>query len=327
MKKFVYRNSMKNRNFGKAGARSLNQRSGGEAAQLEQVVRYSRDQNLGCSAQPKTDSSCCFGIICFIILILSLHTSVFANDSITDAEEITYEWLLEQGDRGGYTDHISHFHEIFNAYNVRTLLEFGLGFSTKYFLDCCYKVISVEFITDGYGPDWMNHCLNLYSDYTNWIPIAYLSYRKVDDSRAPYKYFGSEHVYKACSYQTSFHKDYSLIDNFYLIELDAFITNLVKCHRIDCAFVDPGLYLRGDLVQLLFHKVSVIVAHDTERRALGLQGDVYGYSRIATPADYEEIHISHGQGTTIWIKKEKEFSRLSETLKEYALKKSLKPLP
>ncbi len=53
---------MKNRAFGKAGAQSLNQRSGAEAAQLEQVVRCRRDQNLGCPAQPKADSLCCFGI-------------------------------------------------------------------------------------------------------------------------------------------------------------------------------------------------------------------------------------------------------------------------
>ncbi len=59
---FLYRNNMKNRNFGKAGAQSLNQRSGAEAAQLEQVVRCRRVQNLGCPAQPKIDSSCCFGI-------------------------------------------------------------------------------------------------------------------------------------------------------------------------------------------------------------------------------------------------------------------------
>ncbi len=68
MKQKLYRNNMKNRNFGKAGARSLNQRSGGEAAQLEQVVRCRRDQNLGCPAQPKTDSSCCFGISSLLIL-------------------------------------------------------------------------------------------------------------------------------------------------------------------------------------------------------------------------------------------------------------------
>src|ERR1700722_19903493 len=51
----------KNRDFGKAGAQSLNQRSGGQA-QLEQVVQCSRVQNLECPAQPEADSSCGFGI-------------------------------------------------------------------------------------------------------------------------------------------------------------------------------------------------------------------------------------------------------------------------
>jgi transcription termination factor NusB len=63
----LYPNNLKNREFGKAGAWSLIQQSGAEAAQiqqvgLQQVGRCRRDQNPRCPAQPKTDSSSCLGI-------------------------------------------------------------------------------------------------------------------------------------------------------------------------------------------------------------------------------------------------------------------------
>lgn len=64
----IYPNNLKNREFGKTGARSLIQQSDAEAAQLQQVGRCRRDQNLGCPAQPKTDSSSCLGIV-FLCLI------------------------------------------------------------------------------------------------------------------------------------------------------------------------------------------------------------------------------------------------------------------
>jgi len=179
---------------------------------------------------------------------------VFANEEITRAEQISYEWLLEMGTKSGYTDHISHFHEIFKTFQVRAFLEFGLGYSTKYFLDSCQKVISVEFVTNGSGPGWIKECLNLYKNHSQWVPIAYFSGYHGDTQWAPYKYVGLDHVYNADAYQCAFHKDYSLINAVYLNELDSFITSLTKCYSIDCAFVDPGIFLRGDLVSLLFLK-------------------------------------------------------------------------
>jgi hypothetical protein len=251
-------------------------------------------------------------------MMAGISSCAVADEIITHAEQITYDWLVNQGEQTGYTDHIAHFQQIFNAFNVKTFLEFGLGFSTKYFLDHCDKVISVEFVTNGYGPEWMKRCLDLYEGYSRWIPIAYFSGWPGSTSWAPYKYFGSEHVYVAASYQCSFHKDYALIDRSYLEELNSVIVNLVKSYQIDCAFVDSGIYLRGDLVTLLFHNVPVIVAHDTMPRIVGYQSDVYGYSRITTPEDYEEIEIQHGMGSTIWVRKQPPFEALIQALKEYS---------
>lgn len=254
-----------------------------------------------------------------LYLAFSINSVVAdSNTQINNAEEITYDWLVNAGTRFGYTDHIPHFKKLFNAFNVRTFFEFGVGFSTKYFLDCCDKVISVEFVTPGYGPEWLKSCLSLYQDYSNWVPIVYFTGYQEDVKWAPYKYIGSDSVYTAASYQCATHKNYAVIDDFYLKELEAFISRLAKSNNIDVAFVDAGIYLRGDMVQLLFDKVPVIVAHDTAVRSAGIVDDVYGYSRIKTPDNYEEIYIPVGQGTTIWIVKKDSFQGLTEAMKKYA---------
>src|SRR5215468_1213176 len=92
-----------------------------------------------------------------------LCSSAFASaPSIQSADDITYEWLTgPENSQTGYVDHIPLFREIFSHYKVGILLEFGLGFSTKYFLDSCDKVISIEFVTNGCGPEWMKYCLSL----------------------------------------------------------------------------------------------------------------------------------------------------------------------
>jgi hypothetical protein len=250
-------------------------------------------------------------------LFLCLFSKATA-EQFPQADELNYEWLVNQGNQSGYTDHISHFRELFKHFQVKNFLEFGLGFSTKYFLDCCQKVISIEFVTNGYGPDWMKQCLHLYADFPNWIPIAYFSGFSGDTSWAPYKYLGSAHVYEAASYQCRSHKNYALLDDSYLKELDSMLVDLLKCHQITCAFVDAGIYLRGDMVSLLFDKVSVIAAHDTRCRQLKMDNDVYGYSRIITPENYEEIEIAYGQGTTIWIQKQPSFETLIQAMQTYA---------
>lgn len=58
----IYTNNLKNWDFGKAGAQSLNQQSDAETAQLEQAPQCRQIQNLECPAQPKTNSSDCLCI-------------------------------------------------------------------------------------------------------------------------------------------------------------------------------------------------------------------------------------------------------------------------
>ena len=239
----------------------------------------------------------------------------WSGDFPKSADEITYQWLCSAG--GGYTDHIPHFNHIFSAKKMHTFLEFGLGFATKFFLDHCDRVISVEFVTNGYGPDWLKECLMLYRRAPHWTPIAYFSDYSKDMSWAPLYFVGGKMVSDACGYQCATHQWYALIDDSYLKELDGFISNIIDETPVDIAFVDAGIYLRGDLVQLLFGKVPLILAHDCPRTP-GDKDDVYGYCRVKPPADYEEITIRTGKNTTIWIRQNEELRELSTLLKRYA---------
>lgn len=254
----------------------------------------------------------------FISSLLCFHSVASAEDPIEHADQITYDWLLHLGDTTGYTDHISIFKEIFQSVKINNLVEFGLGFSTKYFLDSCKKVVSVEFITNGFSPDWARNCLSLFQNIPNWVPIIYFSGYQQDTQWAPYRYCGSDEVYKACVYQTVTHGNYALFDPTYLSDLTNFIQYLTDCYPIDLGFVDSGLYLRGDLVQLLFNKTPIIVAHDTAVRSITRELDVYGYSRIVTPDTYEEIFIPLGKGTTVWVIKTDQFAPLRAQLNALA---------
>ena len=129
------------------------------------------------------------------VLFLGFAMTAFSLEPPTKASDITYEYLVETGNQTGYCDHIAHIRKIFENYKVKVFFEFGLGYSTKYFLDSCTKVISVEFITPGDHPDWMKHCLDLYKDYSNWVPVSYLSNYSGDFSWAPYKFFSSHNFW------------------------------------------------------------------------------------------------------------------------------------
>lgn len=237
----------------------------------------------------------------------------------TVADEISFQWLTQRAVPAHDTQHILLFKKVFESMKMKTLVEFGLGYSTKYFLDHCNKVISVDIITHGYGPAIMQKFLKIYADYSNWIPIAFFSgYMGCDYNWAPYKHLGSESIYKATAYQHAYHKNYAKIDDFYLLELNAFITNLLKYNKADVAFTGHAIFLRGDLVQLLFDKVPIIIAHNTTKRQLKDPDDIYGLSRVVTPDNYEEIFFSVEGGTTAWIIKQDRYTSLIKELQKYA---------
>lgn len=222
--------------------------------------------------------------------------SLASNANGSSSDFITYEWLTEKAIETSYTDHIPHWRRLFNTMKVRGFLECGCGFSSGYFMDNADKVISIEYINPGYGDKWYQESLTLFADRLNWIPMTYNA-----DLR-------SNSFNNACAYQCSMHKDYALIDAAYLKELyQHFKTQIrnaqLNGYDIDVAFVDPGVYVRGDMVKLLLaHKVPVVAAHDTASDAGNEETEnLYGWNKIVTPPNYVKIYIPFGQGTTFWI--------------------------
>lgn len=256
-------------------------------------------------------------ILSVSVLFSSLST-IAAEEWITDAEQITEEFLTKTSSSSHYTEHVAHLKRVFKKLHIKTFMEFGVGFSTKYFMDHTDNVISVEFVTPGTGPEWMKYCLDLYRNCKNWTPITYFSGEGLDTSWAPNKYMGVEGIYGAAAYQPVSLKSYASIDPTFLDDLTLFVDKQIAEHKIDMAFVDCGICIRGDLVQVLFNKVPIIAAHDVaplERRHLT---DVYGYGRVKAPDNYIEIFIPHGMGTAFWIKNTKEYAEIIQDLQKYS---------
>lgn len=260
-----------------------------------------------------------FWFICLLPLFCYSGINEDLYEGPESADDITFSWLTQDAISPHDTQFVLLFKKLFESAKIKTLMEFGLGYPTKYFLDHCNKVLSIDIITHGYGPAIMKKFMRIYSDYSNWIPIAFFSgYRSWDYDWAPYKHLGSESVYKATSYQHAHHKDYSKFDDFYLIELHAFLANLFKYNRADAAFIGHATILRGDFVQLLFDKTPIIIAHNSDKRNVKDPDDIYGLVRVITPENYEEIFFPTYGGTTIWISKKEQYKNLIETFKNYA---------
>src|SRR5581483_4445390 len=103
----------------------------------------------------------------FSFLIIAASVNGYQSDFVT------YDWLGEQAELSSYTDHIPHWRRLFNTRKVRGMLECGCGYSTAYFMDKVDKVISIEYITPGYGDQWYQVCVSLYTDRANWISMTY----------------------------------------------------------------------------------------------------------------------------------------------------------
>ncbi len=201
-----------------------------------------------------------------------------------NAADITYEWLMESAAQFGYTDHVAHFKALFGLMKVREFLECGCGYSTKFFIDNCEHVTSVEFVNDGFGPEWMLECMEMYKDCKNWEWL-------INDATPA--------LYAASAYQPRYKKDYALIDDKYVEELRRFFYTQ-NSDRLDVAFVDCGIYLRGDMVELLLEMgVPVVVAHDYSTDG---EFGVYGWPKIKSTGNYERILC--GGNTAFWVRKD-----------------------
>lgn len=211
---------------------------------------------------------------------------------------ITYEWLKESKESAS-VDFTPHFRRLFNSMKVRGLLECGCGMHTKYFLDNCPKVISIDHRTPEIKSSSFQKCVKVYGYHTNWLPLVYNADLK------------DKSFNLACLYQSSKRKDYSSLDSRYAKNLEQFFRKYLTLAQqdgtpIDVAFVDSEVCLRGDMVKILIaNRVPVVVAHDTESDvSSNSKKGVYGWFKVQTPTDYEKIYIPFGHGTTFWVRKD-----------------------
>lgn len=216
----------------------------------------------------------------FIAILTFFTFSCFDLPSI-DLTDINYDRLVSNP----YTDHVQHLEKLFRHANVNSCLEFGLGYGTKYLLEQCGDVTSCEIILPEQATDWFDHTKDLLRGYQNWTPIL-----KHGSSSL-------QHANVLCSQER---KDPALYNAAYLLELKDVCDELFKNKQFDMAFVDPGFHMRGDLVNELFDRVPIIVAHDTN-----IAPEIYGWRKIQTPSNYEKIVYAEGQGVIIWIRNDR----------------------
>tara|TARA_R110001592_G_scaffold6540_1_gene35134 strand:+ start:3249 stop:3896 length:648 start_codon:yes stop_codon:yes gene_type:complete len=194
-------------------------------------------------------------------------------------------------------DHFQDHQDIIKQYNINSVIEFGVGEGTNVFLkNCTGKITSVELLTTDYPlaellkistDEWVNYSINEFKKYDNWNAVKYEVQSSILDAEYDVTGKGNKGVIRGNSP--------SSMD--YIQELTNLI-NTLNISEYDMAFVDPGIHLRGDIVNLLFDKVNIITAHDFNIQP------IYGYNRINIPPTYEGYSGNHSmEGLGVFIKK------------------------
>ena len=179
-----------------------------------------------------------------------------------------------------------YFREIFSHEKINNFLEFGLGVGTEFLLENCEKVTSVELSLGSYNLEWYEKTKEKLKDYDNWESHYVNVPEEISnaDQRAQKLRFPLE-------------------DTKYLKVLKKITDPFISNSAYDFIFVDAGIHLRGDLVNISFDKADIIAAHDTSRDHNRVLKNIYGYNIVNAPDNYTEIHYECTyMGTTLWIK-------------------------
>lgn len=217
----------------------------------------------------------------FSLFVLTAHVSLL--EGYENAEQITFESLASSL----VTDHVSAFKVLFEIQPVGEFLEFGMGLGTKYFLDHCQHVTSIELLIKDRSSNvlpWYLDCLELYKNYANWTPALQVFPQAVNQAND----FAIREM------------DPEMQSREYLNVINKFLDQVFQYKRFEVVFVDPGMHIRGDLVNALFGRADIIVAHDTNSIS-----SIYGWYKIRVPDDYEQVTNRNGSGITFWIRKNK----------------------
>jgi len=178
-------------------------------------------------------------------------------------------------------DHRQAFDVLLEHCEIEKFFEFGLGAGTEYFLQHCLHVTSVEL---SYNDDnkWFNRCKAGYHNYENWDAHFFA---------LPENICSAERAIRAGEGATVYGTNYG-----YLEDLQEVVHRFVPERAFDLVFVDPGIHLRADIVNVLFDRVKIIVVHDTNQLP-----DYYGWERINTPHNYKRVDFPTRAGVVFFV--------------------------
>ena len=182
------------------------------------------------------------------------------------------------------TEHVRVLAKLLDGVWIKECVEFGLGKGTKYLLERCDRVTSVEVLALGQSDSWYKAAQGLFSHYEHWDSKLL---------RGRSSLAQAERLAKEG-------KDPALVDSSYLLEVKDVCDSVLKDKVVEFALVDWGLHLSGDLVNELFGRAEIIAVHNTKKAS-----KLYGMNKVCTPSNYTKIHFHKSGGVTFWVSKKR----------------------
>lgn len=204
-----------------------------------------------------------------------------------------------------WTDHIFYLAPFLELTSTSKVIEFGLGKGSEVFIDFCQHVQSIELVVEKDNLNWVEYCENKFAGASNWKSK---------------KIICDELLLKAHSIAWRSHNPIEYLES-YPLHLEKMINSLFFDVKCDLIFIDCGFAPRADILNKLFYRAPILVAHDTNQ-----DEKMYGWLRLSVPEKYTEVHFDTLQGLTFWVEKSQQniinFLRNLQKIKIYKDKRT-----